>query len=254
MRTPIVAGNWKMNTTVSEAIALAKEMRGPLDELQGVDKIVFPPFISLTAVAETLAGSSIRIGAQNMHHNDKGAFTGEISPVMLSGVCRHVILGHSERRNLFHEDDAFVNRKVAAALDAGLSPILAVGERLEEREAGHTVDVITRQIRLGLESIPASQQLIVAYEPVWAIGTGKAASAQEADETTGLIRRLLAGQYGEEFAGGVRILYGGSVTAENVAELMAQPEIDGGLIGGASLKPAEFISIARQAAEARRAA
>ena len=205
-------------------------------------------------MAETLAGSSIRIGAQNMHHNDKGAFTGEISPVMLSGVCRHVILGHSERRNLFHEDDAFVNRKVAAALDAGLSPILAVGERLEEREAGHTVDVITRQIRLGLESIPASQQLIVAYEPVWAIGTGKAASAQEADETTGLIRRLLAGQYGEEFAGGVRILYGGSVTAENVAELMAQPEIDGGLIGGASLKPAEFISIARQAAEARRAA
>ena len=188
-----------------------------------------------------------------MHHEDKGAFTGEISPVMLSGLCRHVILGHSERRHFFHEDDAFVNRKVAAALDSGLSPILAVGERLEEREAGHTVDVITRQIRLGLESIPASHDLIIAYEPVWAIGTGRAASAQEANETTGLIRLLLTDQYGEEFARGVRILYGGSVTPENVAELMAQPEIDGGLIGGASLKPADFISIARQAAEARRA-
>ncbi len=251
MRVPIVAGNWKMHTTVAEAEALVREMLRPLDALRGVEKIICPPYVSLASVARLLQGTTVALGAQNMHPEAKGAFTGEVSPVMLAGLCQYVILGHSERRQYFHEDDAFINRKVAAALAAGLRPILAVGERLEEREDGRTEAVITRQVQGGLMGIAASPSLVVAYEPVWAIGTGRAASPQDAAQSIALIRRLVAGQHGQTFADQLRILYGGSVTAENIASLMARPEIDGGLVGGASLKAADFVSIARQAAEAR---
>ena len=250
MRTPLIAGNWKMNTTIAEAEALVKEMIGPLNRLSGAEVLLCPPFVSLEAAGRLLRGTTIKLGAQNMHDEAKGAFTGEVSPSMLAGLCEYVILGHSERRMYFHEDDAFINRKVAAALGAGLKPILAVGERLEEREAGSTEVVVTRQVRGGLEGIAASEALVVAYEPVWAIGTGMAASAGEAQDTIALIRGLLAQQYGDPFAQQTRILYGGSVNPANIAELIGQPDIDGGLVGGASLKAEDFVSLVRQAAGA----
>ena len=249
MRIPLIAGNWKMNTTLAEAEALAREMRESLSAIGGVESVLCPPFVSLAAVGAVLRGSPVKLGAQNMHHEPQGAFTGEVAPAMLAGLCDYVILGHSERRMYFHEDDAFINKKVAAALAAGPKPILAVGERLEEREAGRTEEVVTRQVRGGLDGMPASDGLVIAYEPVWAIGTGLAASGAEANETIGLIRRLAAEQYGDGFAQQLRILYGGSVTPQNVAEFMGQPEIDGGLVGGASLKAADFVSLVRQAAQ-----
>ncbi len=248
MRTPLIAGNWKMNANAAEARVLATDLREPLDSIQGVDKVVCPPFVSLPTVADALYGSSVKVGAQNMHHEAKGAFTGEISPGMLIDFCEYVILGHSERRHIFLEDDALVNKKVAAALSSSLKPILAVGERLEERSGGDTEQVITRQVRAGLAGIPADAALTVAYEPVWAIGTGVAASPADAGETIGLIRRLVAELYGIDFAQALRILYGGSVTPDNIAELMAQPEVDGGLVGGASLKAVDFVSIVLQSA------
>ena len=251
MRTPLVAGNWKMNTTLAEAEALVLEMRGPLSAIGGVEIVLCPPFISLARVHKALQGTQIKLGAQNMHHESPGAFTGEVAPAMLAGLCEYVILGHSERRMYFQEDDAFINKKVAAALAAGLKPILAVGERLEERDAGRMEAVVTRQVRGGLAGIPASEGVVVAYEPVWAIGTGRAASGAEANETIGLIRKLVAEQYGQDFADQIRILYGGSMTPQNVDEFMGQPEIDGGLVGGASLKAADFVSLTRQAAQAR---
>ncbi|MEE9285550.1 MAG: triose-phosphate isomerase [Dehalococcoidia bacterium] len=252
MRTPVIAGNWKMNTTVAEAEALVRQMLPQLEAIEGVETVVCPPFVSLEAVSRLARGTSVQVGAQNMHHQPKGAYTGEIAPGMLAGLCQWVILGHSERRQHFHEDDELINRKVAAALEAGLRPILAVGERLDQREGGGTEEVITRQVTGGLASIPPSEALVIAYEPVWAIGTGRAASEADASETIGLIRRLVARQYGDAFARQLRVLYGGSVTADNIAGFMAQPEIDGGLVGGASLNAAAFVSIARQAAEARR--
>ncbi|MSQ25910.1 MAG: triose-phosphate isomerase [Dehalococcoidia bacterium] len=249
-RTPVIAGNWKMNTTLGEARALAQALRGPLDAVRGVEKIVCPPFVSLAAVSEVLRGSSVAVGAQNVYHQPKGAFTGEISPGMLAGLCTHVIIGHSERRQYFGEDDAAVNKKVGAALEAGLAPIMAVGERLEEREQGRTEAVITWQVQGGLKDIAAAASLVIAYEPVWAIGTGRAATPEEANATIGLIRRLAAGQYGDAFAQRLRILYGGSVTPENVGAIMGQREIDGGLVGGASLKAGDFITLVQRAAEA----
>jgi len=252
MRVPIAAGNWKMHTTIAEAEALVCELLPGLEALQGVEKVVCPPFVSLAAVRALTKGTTVQVGAQNMHYEAKGAFTGEIAPAMLAGLCEYVILGHSERRQYFHEDDVFINKKVAAALRAGLKPMLAVGARLEERESGRTRDVIMRQVQGGLKDIVPTPALTLAYEPVWAIGTGRAATGADANETIGLIRELLANQYGKPFAQQVRILYGGSVTAENVAQFMAEPEIDGGLIGGASLKADAFVSIARQAAEARK--
>jgi len=250
MRTPLIAGNWKMNTTTTEARVLASDLRGPLDSIEGVETVVCPPFVSLATVADALRRSSVKVGAQNMHYEAKGAFTGEIAPAMLADLCEYVILGHSERRHIFLEDDALVNKKVAAALSAGLKPILAVGERLEERNAGDTEQVITRQVRAGLAGIAADEALIIAYEPAWAIGTGIAASPEAAGETIGLVRRLVAELYGDEFAQALRILYGGSVTPDNIAELMAQREVDGGLVGGASLKATDFVSIVRQSAPA----
>ena len=252
MRLPIIAGNWKMNTTVGEAVQLVKEMQGNLDKVEGVEKLLCPPFISITAVGELIKGSSIKLGAQNMYFEEKGAYTGEVSPMMLAGLCEYVILGHSERRQYFGETDEIVNKKIKAALKVGLKPILCVGEKLEENEAGKTEEVITRQVKGGLDGVPASDGLIIAYEPIWAIGTGKAATAEQANATIGIIRRTVSQLYGEQFAQALRIQYGGSVTSANAAELMSQPEIDGALVGGASLKAGEFLGIVEKSASASR--
>ena len=246
MPTPIVAGNWKMNTTLDEALALVSQMREDLDAVAGVEKVVCPPFVSLAVVKGILKGTSIGLGAQNMHHEEKGAFTGEVSPAMLAELCRYVILGHSERRQHFGETDETVNRKVVAALKAGLRPILCVGERLEQREAGTAEQVVVRQLQGALEGVASADALVVAYEPVWAIGTGVAATAQDAEAMMGAIRRTLSELYGEAAAREVPLLYGGSVTADNVAEYAGQPNVDGALVGGASLNAASFVEIARR--------
>jgi len=248
----MIAGNWKMNTTVAEASALVTEMKQGLERIAGVDKVLCPPFISLALVKELLHGSSIKLGAQNMHFEDRGAYTGEISPSMLSAICEFVILGHSERRQYFTENDEIVNKKVRAALNAGLIPILCVGERLEEKDAGKTEEVVTGQVRGALQGIPSPEGLVIAYEPVWAIGTGRAATGEGANATIAIIRNTVAQLYGEDTARGIRILYGGSVTASNIGEFMAQPDIDGALVGGASLKAGEFISIVEQSAAIKR--
>jgi len=248
MRTPFIAGNWKMNTTVSEAIRLVRAMREELDKVGGVDKVICPPFVSLVPLKELLKDSSIKLGAQNLYFAEKGAYTGEISPLMLAELCEFVIIGHSERRQYFHETGEVVNKKVLAALKAGLKPILCIGEKLEENEAGRTEEVITEQLNSSLAEVKDLTNLIIAYEPVWAIGTGRAATGEQANETIAFIRQKLAKRYGEKQAQQVRILYGGSVTAANAAEFMHQPEIDGALVGGASLKATEFLSIVTQTA------
>ncbi|MFH1560042.1 MAG: triose-phosphate isomerase [Chloroflexota bacterium] len=256
MPTPIVAGNWKMNTTLAEAVALASEMREALEAIRGVEKVVCPPFISLKAVKDVVEGTSIRVGAQNMHYEEKGAYTGEVSPGMLAGLCQYVILGHSERRQYFGETDAAVNRKIKAALGVGLRPsveglrpILCVGERLEEREAGRAEEVVTGQLRGALDGVSSSDTLAVAYEPIWAIGTGIAATAEDAEAMMGAIRRTLTEMYGEAAAQEVPLLYGGSVTPANAAEYASQPNVNGALVGGASLNAVSFVEIARQMAE-----
>jgi len=252
MRVPMIAGNWKMNTTVAEAVELVNEMRKGLDEIKGVEKVVCPPFVSLAAIKELIKGSSIKLGAQNLYFEEKGAYTGEVSPLMLAGLCEFVIIGHSERRQYFGETDEIVNKKIKAALKAGLKPILCIGERLEENEAGKTVEVVTGQLKSSLAGIDYPAGFIIAYEPIWAIGTGKAATGEQANETIGLIRRNISEMYGEPAAQDVRILYGGSVNVANTAEFMQQSEIDGALVGGASLKANEFLDIVRQTAEIRK--
>jgi len=252
MRVPIIAGNWKMNTTVGEAVALVNEMRQRLDVVDNVEKVICPPFVSLAAIKELIKGSSIKLGAQNIHFEEKGAYTGEISPVMLTDLCEFVIIGHSERRQYFNETGEVINKKVRAALKVGLKPILCIGERLEENEAGRTKEVVTEQLRSALAKIDYLNGLIIAYEPVWAIGTGKAATGEQANDTIGLIRRTISQKYGKKIAQDLRILYGGSVTADNAAEFMQQPEIDGALAGGASLKADQFLSIVRQTSEIKR--
>ena len=251
MRVPMIAGNWKMNTTVSEAVTLVNEMRHELDEIDNIDKVICPPFISLAAVGGLIKGSSIRLGAQNLYFEEKGAYTGEISPLMLADLCEFVIIGHSERRQYFNETDEIVNKKIRAALRVGLKPILCIGEKLEENEGGRAEEVVTNQLESSLAGINHLSGLTIAYEPVWAIGTGKAATGEQANETIGLIRHKLAGLHGKEIAGEMRILYGGSVTAANIAEFVNQPEIDGALVGGASLKASEFLSIVKQTSEIR---
>jgi triosephosphate isomerase len=251
MRRPLIAGNWKMNTTVGEAFSLVKQMLGDLLAVDSVDKVICPPFVSLSEIRDLTEGTSVRLGAQNMYYKEKGAFTGEISPLMLRNLCKYVILGHSERRQYFAETDAIVNEKVRAALAVNLIPILCVGETLEENEASRTNSVLERQIREGLKDIAATKDLVLAYEPIWAIGTGKAATGVQAGKTIGFIRSTLAALWGGEIASSVRILYGGSVTGANITEFMKEPEIDGGLVGGASLKAAEFIDIVRQTAAAK---
>jgi len=250
MRTKLIAGNWKMNKTIEQARLLVAEMAPELQNIAGVQKIFCPPFTALMAVSALLAGTDIGLGAQNMHWEASGAFTGEIAPQMVAELCQYVILGHSERRIYFGETDETVNRKVKAALAAGLTPIVCVGETLAENEAGKTTEVVTRQVRNGLAGLTTEQalKLVIAYEPVWAIGTGRAATSAQANAVHAtIIRPVLAEMFGGEAAQALRILYGGSVTAANAAELFAQTDIDGGLVGGASLKSAEFIKIVKAA-------
>jgi triosephosphate isomerase (TIM) len=248
-RRPIVAGNWKMNTTIAEGLALVDAMLPRLQEFSSVERVVCPPFVSLAAIAERLRGSEIRVGAQNVHPEPKGAFTGEVSPGMLQDLVTYVIVGHSERRQYFAEDDAFVNRKARAVLAAGLVPIVCVGETLEQNERGETEAVVTRQTRAALDGIDDVGQLVIAYEPIWAIGTGRAATPDGANKTIGLIRSAVASLAGQPSADSLRIQYGGSVTGENFADFIAQDQIDGALVGGASLRAEQFVEIVRLAAQ-----
>jgi len=252
MRIPFVAGNWKMNTTVTDAEQLVLEMLEKLDVIGGVEKVICPPFVSLVAISMMLQSSSIRLGAQNMYFETKGAYTGEISPLMLSRLCEFVILGHSERRWYFGETDEIVNKKAKAALANKLKPILCVGERLEENEAGKTEGVVNRQVTAALDGIEPVRDLVIAYEPVWAIGTGKAASGKQAAATIQFIRDVVAKLWNNSIAQDLRILYGGSVTSANIAEFVLYSEIDGALVGGASLKAEEFVSIVEKTAEIKR--
>ena len=249
MRMPFVAGNWKMNTTVTEAERLVLELIDRLDKVEGVEKVVCPPFISLVSVGMMLENTSIRLGAQNMYFEAGGAYTGEISPLMLKELCEFVILGHSERRWYFKETDDLINKKVKAALKNNLRPILCVGERLEENEAGKTEDVVSRQVRVALQRIEPVANLVIAYEPVWAIGTGKAATGNQAAVTIRFIRDVVAEVWNKTSAEDLRILYGGSVTGANIAEFISRPEIDGALVGGASLKAEDFAKIVEQTAQ-----
>lgn len=252
MRKPLVAGNWKMNKTVEQARALVSEMLPGLQAVSEVERVLCPPFTSLMAIAAMLSGTEIGLGAQNMHWEAAGAFTGEISPAMVKEFCQYVILGHSERRTHFGETDETVNRKVRAALANALTPIVCIGETLAENEAGRTAEVVSRQIEQGLKDLTPEQAsaLVIAYEPVWAIGTGRAASGQDANRVVAeVIRPTLSRMFGPAVAEAVRVLYGGSVTAANAAEFFSQPHIDGALVGGASLKAAEFVKIVEAAAE-----
>ena len=243
MRTPLIIGNWKMNTDITQAVDLVKAMRVDLDKISGVEKVLCPPFVSLNAAKELVKNTSIQLGAQNMYFKDKGAYTGEISPLMLVGLCNFVILGHSERRQYFAETDEVINKKVQVALESRLTPVLCVGESLDENETKRTAEIISRQVAAGLAEINPSTTLVIAYEPVWAIGTGKAATGKQANDTITFIRKTIARLWGRETAAAIRILYGGSVTATNITEFIGEPEIDGALVGGASLKAADFVQI-----------
>jgi triosephosphate isomerase (TIM) len=254
MRTPIIAGNWKMNTTYDEAMDLIEELVDGLegrDEVDDVDIVLCPPSLWLFPASEYVEDTGIQLGAQNCHPADKGAFTGEISAAMLADQCSYVIVGHSERRALFGETDEFVAKKAASVLLHGLRPIICVGEGLQERDAGETDAVIARQVDAVFAALDGEQveECIVAYEPVWAIGTGRAADGAEANRVGALIRATIAGRHGAERAARVRVQYGGSVTDANIAEFIGQPEVDGALVGGASLKAATFIKICTIAAE-----
>jgi len=251
-RIPLVAGNWKMNTTVPEGLDKARQLvAGPRPD--GVEVVVLPPFSHLWPMREVLDGSGVALGAQDVFWEDAGAFTGEVSPLALSGWCDYVLVGHSERRHLFGETDEQVHRKLARALTHDLRVIVAVGETLDEREQGETMAVVHRQLDVAFTGIDAAalDRCVVAYEPVWAIGTGRTASPEQAQEVCAAVRRRLERLFSPQVAEATRILYGGSVTSGNAAELFAQPDIDGGLVGGASLKPPEFLQIVAAAATAR---
>ncbi len=243
MRKPIIAGNWKMNNTASEGVALVKAI-APLVKNASCDVVVCVPAIDIPAVSEALKGTNIGLGAENVHYAEKGAFTGEISAAMLKeyGV-KYVIIGHSERRQYFGETDETVNKRTLTAIAAGLTPIVCIGESLEERETGKTEEVLARQIHEGMKNIQDITKIVIAYEPVWAIGTGKTATAEQANETIGFIRKTIGEMFCPKCAEALRIQYGGSMNAGNCKELMAMPEIDGGLIGGASLKAPDFAAI-----------
>jgi triosephosphate isomerase len=245
MRRALIAGNWKMHRTAAQARGLAEELKG-LVASASADVVVCPTFTSLQAVGEALEGSSISLGAQNMHWEQEGAFTGEVSAAMILTIgCTYVILGHSERRQYFAETDADVNRKLAAALDAGLKPIVCVGETLEQRDSGQMESVVLGQVKAALDGIPAEAipGIALAYEPIWAIGTGRTATPAQAEEVHLLIRQFLRSNCGDQVADAVRIQYGGSVKPDNALELFSQANIDGGLIGGASLKAESFAAI-----------
>lgn len=248
MRKPIIAGNWKMNKTAEETTQLIKELIPLVSDVDTVDIVVCPPFVNLMAAKQALAGSNIALGAQNMHFEKNGAYTGEISADMLLALgVQYVIIGHSERRQYFGETDQSVNQKTKAALAAGLVPIVCVGELLEERETGITSEIVCKQTKLALLGLSAEQAagIVLAYEPVWAIGTGKTATAEDANETIGAIRSAVRDVFGDKTADAIRIQYGGSMKPSNASELMAKPEIDGGLIGGAALKAEDFCGIVK---------
>ena len=247
MAERVIAGNWKMNTTVAEAVGLIGRLRSGLP-VEGVTSVVCPPYVSLHAASEALRGTGIGLGAQDMRPEPSGALTGEVSVSMVAELCGYVILGHSERRTIFGETSESVSAKVLAALSAGLRPIVCVGETLAERESGAARDVVSGQIRASLATAASGAGLLVAYEPVWAIGTGRAASADDAQEMAAVVRAELGAILGDGAARDVPVLYGGSVTAENVAGLVAMPDVDGALVGGASLDPEGFLRLTERAA------
>ena len=246
MRSPLIAGNWKMFKTVAETVKHVKALRALVKDISGVEIVVAPPFPSIHTAAESLRGSNIAVAAQNLHWEREGAFTGEISPVMLKQVGgSHVILGHSERRHIFGESDDMIARKTRAAVDNGLTPIVCVGETLPERESNRTLEVVERQLERALRGLTPDEasRAVVAYEPVWAIGTGRNATPDQAQEVHAFIRKRVTATHGEPAAAALRILYGGSVKPDNIDGLMAQPDLDGALVGGASLKAESFLRI-----------
>jgi triosephosphate isomerase len=246
MRTPMIAGNWKLHKTLAESVSLVAELKLAVADNQAVEIVVAPVYTALHQVGEALSGSNIKLAAQNCYPEPQGAFTGEVSPQLLMDVgCRYVIIGHSERRQLFAETDELINRKARALAESGLGTILCIGETLEERETDRMFDVLRRQVRFGLKNLTAAQManMVIAYEPVWAIGTGKTASDQQAQEAHAFIRALLTEYYDKQVADTTRILYGGSVKPDNVDGLMSRPDVDGALVGGASLKAKDFARI-----------
>ncbi|MDZ4767530.1 MAG: triose-phosphate isomerase [Chloroflexota bacterium] len=252
MRIPIIAGNWKMYKNAADSIAFVQALTPAIDALSGVEKVLCPAFVALAGVADALRGTSIKVGAQNTHWKDEGAFTSQIAPSMLIGLVEYVIVGHSECRQYLGDTDYIVNRKARALLAHGLKPIIAVGESLEQNEAGDTDSFVSSQVRAALAGIDADamQHVVIAYEPIWAIGTGKSASPEIAQQIVGgTVRRTLTAIYGAAIADTVRIQYGGSVKPDNMADYMRQPDIDGALVGGASLKVDQFTSLLKTAAE-----
>lgn len=250
MRKPFVAGNWKMNKTVEQASLLVADLLPGLQAIQKIERVLCPPFPSLMVISQMIAGTDIGLGAQNMHWEESGAFTGEVAPAMVKEFCDYVIVGHSERRQFFAETDQTVNAKVKAALKMGLTPIVCVGETITENEAGRTAEIVQREVLEGLKDLSSEDavKLVIAYEPIWAIGTGKAATSQQAEDIIGkIVRGSLADRFGNESAEQIRILYGGSVKGSNAAEFFGMPDIDGALVGGASLKADEFIQICQAA-------
>lgn len=257
MRKPIIAGNWKMYKTIGEAIELANGLKREFFDLdaQAIDVVLCPPFTALSEVAEIITDSCIQLGGQDAHWEDEGAFTGEVSPLMLKDAgCKFVILGHSERRQYFTETNDSVNKKIKAVLKHGLTPIVCVGETLAQREKGDTFQVLDDHVRNGLKDISEDEasKVVIAYEPVWAIGTGKTATAKQAQEAHKYIRDLLAKMYNQDISESIRIQYGGSVKPENATELMNEPDVDGALVGGASLKIESFVAIVKKASIVRK--
>jgi triosephosphate isomerase len=249
-RIPLVAGNWKMNKTVAEALRLVEQLLPGLQSISGVEKLLCPPAPALMPLSAILEGKEIALGAQNLYWEKEGAFTGELSAGMVKEFCQYVILGHSERRSIFHESDADIQRRVQTALAADLRPVVCVGETLEQNEAGRAAEIVSSQLRTALEGaqILTADALVIAYEPVWAIGTGKAATPEATNTLLrNVVRPTLAGLFGEQIAEDVRVLYGGSVNAANAASFFAEAEIDGALVGGASLKAQEFVGIVQAA-------
>ena len=245
-RKTIIAGNWKMNKTVSEMKAYAEEIRPLMPRGKWCEVVLCVPFVNIPSAVRLFKDCHISIGAQNCHYEDHGAYTGEVTAEMLKEVgVKYVIIGHSERRQYYNETDLTVNKKVLAALNAGLQPIVCVGESLDQREAGTTMDLIAYQVKAALAGVPAEKmrRVVIAYEPLWAIGTGRTATAEQADEVCESIRAVVRKLYGARIARAVTIQYGGSMNAKNAQELLAQPDVDGGLIGGAALKPADFVEI-----------
>jgi triosephosphate isomerase len=247
MRTSIIAGNWKMNTTIEAGLALAAQVVQRIDGASGVEKVVCPPFVHLPEMAPALRGTTVKLGAQNAHWEEKGAFTGEVSPAMLTGLVEYVIIGHSERRQYFGETDETVNRRLKGVLAAGLKPIMCIGETGDQRTAGETEAVLAQQVEEGLADIVPAASFVIAYEPVWAIGTGVAATADDAQTACSFIRSRLRERFGA-VADEIRIQYGGSMNAKNAAEILANGDVDGGLIGGAALDADAFAAIVSAAA------